>query len=285
MKPALQEKYRGWFCWFLQRKIDGGRSMSRAARARPSQRALWDDWARSTSSPASAAGRGRRRPGGSGASPSRRSACCPTISPGKDAIELGCGTAYVSAWLARRGARVVGIDNSAGAARHGAPPAARARSRVPAAPRQRRGGALSRCELRLRDLRVRRVPVGRPASLGARSGAPAAPGRPAGLPRQLFLMMLCMPAEDDVAATDRLLRPAFGMYRVEWPGDPASSFTSRTATGSACCAAADSRSRIWSSAPAARRDDALSVRHARVGAAVAVRRGVEGAPDWLRQPW
>ena len=32
---------------------------------------------------------------------------------GKDALELGCGTAYVSAWLARRGARVVGIDNSA----------------------------------------------------------------------------------------------------------------------------------------------------------------------------
>ena len=32
---------------------------------------------------------------------------------GKDTIELGCGTAYVSAWLARRGARPVGIDNSA----------------------------------------------------------------------------------------------------------------------------------------------------------------------------
>ena len=31
---------------------------------------------------------------------------------GKDVVELGCGTAYVSAWLARRGARVVGIDNS-----------------------------------------------------------------------------------------------------------------------------------------------------------------------------
>ena len=28
------------------------------------------------------------------------------------AIELGCGTAYVSAWMARRGAQVVGIDNS-----------------------------------------------------------------------------------------------------------------------------------------------------------------------------
>jgi SAM-dependent methyltransferase len=31
---------------------------------------------------------------------------------GKDAIELGCGTGYVSAWMTRRGARVVGIDNS-----------------------------------------------------------------------------------------------------------------------------------------------------------------------------
>jgi ubiquinone/menaquinone biosynthesis C-methylase UbiE len=29
-----------------------------------------------------------------------------------DAIELGCGTGYVSAWMAKRGATVVGIDNS-----------------------------------------------------------------------------------------------------------------------------------------------------------------------------
>jgi SAM-dependent methyltransferase len=29
---------------------------------------------------------------------------------GKDTLELGCGTAYVSAWLARRGARPVGLD-------------------------------------------------------------------------------------------------------------------------------------------------------------------------------
>ena len=31
---------------------------------------------------------------------------------GADVIELGCGTAYVSGWLARRGAHPVGIDNS-----------------------------------------------------------------------------------------------------------------------------------------------------------------------------
>jgi len=33
---------------------------------------------------------------------------------GLDVVELGCGTAHVSAWLAKRGARVVAIDQSAG---------------------------------------------------------------------------------------------------------------------------------------------------------------------------
>jgi len=33
-------------------------------------------------------------------------------------------------------------------------------------------------------------------------------------------------------AADRLLRPAFEMFRIEWPGDPGVSFTCRTATGS-----------------------------------------------------
>lgn len=36
----------------------------------------------------------------------------PTDMTGLDAIELGCGTGYVSAWMARRGARVTGIDLS-----------------------------------------------------------------------------------------------------------------------------------------------------------------------------
>ena len=31
---------------------------------------------------------------------------------GKDVLELGCGTAYFAAWFARRGARVVALDNS-----------------------------------------------------------------------------------------------------------------------------------------------------------------------------
>jgi SAM-dependent methyltransferase len=36
-------------------------------------------------------------------------AVLPDVS-GKDVIELGCGTAYFSAWLARRGAQPVGVD-------------------------------------------------------------------------------------------------------------------------------------------------------------------------------
>ena len=37
----------------------------------------------------------------------------PADMAGIDAIEMGCGTAYVSAWMARRGARVTAVDNSA----------------------------------------------------------------------------------------------------------------------------------------------------------------------------
>ncbi len=37
----------------------------------------------------------------------------PSDLTNKDAIELGCGTGYVSGWMARRGARVTGIDVSA----------------------------------------------------------------------------------------------------------------------------------------------------------------------------
>ena len=37
----------------------------------------------------------------------------PAHMTGLDAIEMGCGTAYVSGWMARRGATVTGIDNSA----------------------------------------------------------------------------------------------------------------------------------------------------------------------------
>jgi SAM-dependent methyltransferase len=43
--------------------------------------------------------------------PERQLGLVPDVS-GLDVVELGCGTGYVSSWLARRGARPVGLDNS-----------------------------------------------------------------------------------------------------------------------------------------------------------------------------
>ena len=47
------------------------------------------------------------------ATPESQLRLLPADISGLDVIELGCGTAYVSAWLARLGARPVGIDISA----------------------------------------------------------------------------------------------------------------------------------------------------------------------------
>lgn len=46
--------------------------------------------------------------------PESRLRLLPEDMRGIDAIELGCGTAYVCGWMARRGARVVGVDVSRG---------------------------------------------------------------------------------------------------------------------------------------------------------------------------
>ena len=143
---------------------------------------------------------------------------------GKDAIELGCGTAYVSAWLSRRGARVVGIDNSA--------------AQFDTARRLQREHGL---DFPLLHGNAEAVPYPDAsfdlaiseygASLWAdpERWVPEAARllRPGG--RLVFLvnsalLTLCMPPQDDAVATDRLLRPAFGMYRVEWPGDPGVEF-------------------------------------------------------------
>jgi SAM-dependent methyltransferase len=45
--------------------------------------------------------------------PQSRLPVLPDVAPGALAVELACGSAYVSAWLARRGARPIGVDVSA----------------------------------------------------------------------------------------------------------------------------------------------------------------------------
>lgn len=139
---------------------------------------------------------------------------------GLDAIELGCGTGYVSAWLARRGARPVGIDNS------------EAQLATAKALQAEHG-----IEFPLLHGNAEQVPYP-DASFDlviSEYGAsiwcdpylwiPEAARllRPGG--RLIFLvngvlMVLCDPDEGEEAqVTDRLLRPYFGMHRVEWDGD------------------------------------------------------------------
>jgi SAM-dependent methyltransferase len=143
---------------------------------------------------------------------------------GRDAIELGCGTGYVSAWMARRGARPVGIDNS---------PAQLDTARE----LQREFGL----EFPVLLGNAEAVPYPDASFDFAISeyGAsiwcdpylwiPEAARllRPGG--RLVFLVnsvlaMLCSPDDEDEPLSDRLLRPQLGMHRFEWPDDESVEF-------------------------------------------------------------
>ncbi|MCU0610714.1 MAG: class I SAM-dependent methyltransferase, partial [Candidatus Eisenbacteria bacterium] len=138
---------------------------------------------------------------------------------GQDAVELGCGTAYVSAWMARRGARVVGIDISHAQLvtarrlqrQHGLEfPLIHGNAEAVPYPDASFDFAISEYGACLWADPQRWVPE------AARLLRPR--GRLTFLTNS-FLMALCTPEEEGVAATDRLLRPAFGMHRLEWPGE------------------------------------------------------------------
>jgi SAM-dependent methyltransferase len=75
-------------------------------------RAKWDDLAKADAAAGSRSWKRDTPVWGIWHVPEAELRMLPDDLNGKDAIELGCGTAYVSCWLARRGARVVAIDNS-----------------------------------------------------------------------------------------------------------------------------------------------------------------------------
>lgn len=143
---------------------------------------------------------------------------------GKDVIELGCGTAYVSAWLARRGARVIGIDNSpaqlASARRFQREfgpefPLIQAAAEAVPLPDAIFDLAISEYGASIWSDPYLWVPE---ASRLLRSGG-----------QLIFLvngtvLMLCVPNNENEPAADRLLRPYFGMHRFEWPGETAVEF-------------------------------------------------------------
>ena len=182
-------------------------------------RTLWDDWAQKFVASGERSWARETPTWGIWGVPESEIGVLPDDLAGKDAIELGCGTAYISAWLARRGARVVGIDNS--------------EAQLATARRLQRQYGL---DFPLLHGNAETVPFADASfdlaisEYGACLWAdphrwvPEAarllrPGGELIFLVNSFLMILCTPAEDDVAATNQLLRPAFGLYRVEWPGD------------------------------------------------------------------
>jgi SAM-dependent methyltransferase len=143
---------------------------------------------------------------------------------GKDVIELGCGTAYWSAWLARRGARVVGIDNSA-------------KQLETAAALQREHGL----SFRLLHGNAEQVPLPDASFDLALSEYGASiwcdpyrwipeavrllrPGGHLIFLKNGTLFNLCAPDSED-PATDRLVRDYFGLHRLEWSDNASVEFT------------------------------------------------------------
>ena len=155
--------------------------------------------------------------------PERELGFLPPDLEGRDTIELGCGTAYVSAWLARRGARPVGIDNSV----EQLATARRLQSEHGLVFPLIHGNAE---ELPFDDASFDLAISEYGASIWAdpRRWVPEAARvlRPGG--RLIFLvngliLMLAMPDEER-AATNELLRPLRGLHRMEWTDDDSVNF-------------------------------------------------------------
>jgi SAM-dependent methyltransferase len=148
----------------------------------------------------------------------------PATVDGIDAVELGCGTGYVSSWLARRGARPVGIDNSPAQLET----ARRFQEEFGVAFPLHLGNAEETpFEDASFDLAISEY--GASIWCDPYRWIPEAARilRPGG--ELAFLVngtvhMLCVPDEEGVPAGDRLLRDYFGMHRFEWPDDPSVEF-------------------------------------------------------------
>ena len=144
---------------------------------------------------------------------------------GLDVVELGCGTGYVSSWMARRGARPVGVDNSP-------------RQLATAAALQRKHGVVfplvhadaERAPLRSGSFDLAVSEYGASIWCDPYRWIPEAARllRPGGSLRFLVngtLLVLCLYETDaEGPAASTLLRPYFGMHRFEWPDEPGVEF-------------------------------------------------------------
>lgn len=142
----------------------------------------------------------------------------------RDVVELGCGTGYWAAWLARRGARVIGLDSSA-------------RQLATARMLQREFGLhfpLVHGDAEQAPFRAERFDVvvseyGAAVWCDPYRWIPEAarllrPGGELVFLRDGVLRSLCAPDSDDPADT-ALQRPYFGLHRLEWTDDGSVNFS------------------------------------------------------------
>lgn len=182
-------------------------------------RAAWDTWAPEYEAWAPRAWAAEEWSWGLFSVPDADLKAMPESVAGLDVAELGCGTAYISAWLARRGARPVGIDNSP--------------AQLETARRMQEQFGISfplhlgnAEETPFADASFDMVISEYGASIWCDPyrWIPEAARilRPGG--RLIYLIsstlfMLCTPvdAADDTPATTCLERPLFGLHRLDWP--------------------------------------------------------------------
>jgi SAM-dependent methyltransferase len=148
----------------------------------------------------------------------------PDSVEGLETIELGCGTGYVSGWLARRGARAIGIDNSAAQLANARRFQAEFGQRFPLI-----HGSAEDVPLRDGCVDLAISEYGASIWCDPYRWIPEAARlvRPGG--QLVFLvngalLMCCLPDTPNGAAGDRLLRPYLGMHRFEWSDDDSVEF-------------------------------------------------------------
>ncbi len=143
---------------------------------------------------------------------------------GMDTIELGCGTGYVSAWIARRGGRPVGIDNSP--------------KQLETAGRLQRAHDL---DFPLMLGNAEEIPYpdasfdfaiseygavlwADPARWVPEAARLLRPGGRLHVLTNSVIGYLACPDDPDAPVEERLLRPQFGMGRISWGDDPGVEF-------------------------------------------------------------
>jgi len=142
---------------------------------------------------------------------------------GLETIELGCGTGYVSAWLARRAARPTGIDNSEAQLETARELQGRFGIEFPLLHGNAEAVPLADASF---DLAISEYGASiwcDPYEWIREAARLLRPGGQLIFMVNGILAMLCDPDEgEDAPAGERLVRPLFGMHRMTWSDGPPS---------------------------------------------------------------